>query len=120
MKNMKFKLAIAVLATFPLLTGCAGATIGLRSTHSPSMERSAPQPGSYSYGSAAIQADVRPNAFFGTMFLGYMMTGIQDDYLSWGSGPAWRKPPQMAEGRAIVERDCSRPMEAPSANLRCK
>jgi len=117
---MKFKLAIAVLATFPLLTGCAGATIGLRSTHSPSMERSAPPPGSsYSHGSAAIQADVRPGAFFGMMFLGYMMAGIQDDYLSWGFGPAWRKPPPLAEGRTIAERDCSRPMEAPSANLRC-
>lgn len=102
-----------------LLAGCASTTIGLRTTNSPSMPGSAAPPGS-SYSSVAIQADVSPNAYFGLVFLGYVMAGIQDNYLRWSRGSSWHKPPALAEGRAIVEQDCSQPLERPHANLRCK
>lgn len=116
---MRFKLALAALATTVLLAGCAGTTIGLRSTNSPSMPGSAPAPGS-TYNSAAIQADVTPGAFFGLVFLGYLAAGFQDDYLRWRYGSAAREPPGLAEGRAVAERDCSQPLEPLYANLRCK
>jgi len=116
---MKFASAIAALITAILFAGCAGTTIGLHGTNSPSLGGGAPAAGS-SYGSAAIHAELRPNAYFGLLFLGVIAAGIHDNYLRWSDGPAWRKPPQLAEDRAIAVRDCSRPMERPSANLRCK
>ena len=114
---MTFKLASAVLAGAALLVGCAGARVGLGSSAPPSMRGSAPPAGT-SYTSAVIHAEASPNVYFGLLFLGYFAIGVQDDYP--GSGPARRNPPQLAEDRAIAERDCSRPMDAPSANLRCK
>ena len=118
---MRFKLAIAVVVIPMLLTGCASTTIGLRSTNSPSLGGSAPPPGSsYSYSSVAIQADVSPGAYFGMIFLGYMMTGFQDNYRSWSYGASSRKPPELAEDRAVVERDCSQPLGPLYANLRCR
>jgi hypothetical protein len=116
---MRFKSAVAVLTTTVLLAGCASTTIGLRSTNSPLMPGSAPAPGS-SYSSAAIQADVTPGAFFGLVFLGYLVAGVQDDYLRWRNGFSSRKPPELAEGRAVTERDCSQPLGPLYANLRCK
>jgi len=35
-----------------------------------------------------------------------------------GGEPA--KPPPMLEGRRVSEQDCTRPIEDPSANLRCR
>jgi hypothetical protein len=115
---MRFKSATAALTGAVLSAGCASATIGLRSTVPPSMQGALPSAGSYS--SAAIHAEASPNAYFSLLFLGYIAAGIQDNYPGWSYGSAWRKPPPLAEDRAITERDCSRPMEAPSANLRCK
>jgi hypothetical protein len=116
---MRFKSAIAALTTAVLLAGCAGTTIGLRSTNSPSMPGSTSAPWS-SYSSAAIQADVTPGAFFGLVFLGYLVAGVQDDYLRWRYGSSSHKPPELAEGRAVAERDCSQPLGPLYANLRCK
>jgi hypothetical protein len=116
---MKFPWAFAALTTAILFAGCASSTIGLRTTAAPSMRGSAPAPGS-SYSSAAIHAELSPNGYFGLLFLGYVAAGVQDNYFSWNYGSASRPPPPLAEDRAITERDCSRPMERPSANLRCK
>ena len=116
---MIFKLEIAVLAGAMLLAGCANSTIGLRTSTAPSMRGSAPPPGS-SYSSAAIHAGVNSNAYFGLLFIGVFATGVEDHYLSWRYGPPGRQPPPLAADRAIAERDCSRPMERPSANLRCR
>ena len=116
---MKSKAVIAAVIALILLAGCGSATVGLRSDNSPSMRGSAPAAGT-SYSSAAIHAEVGPNAYFGLLFLGFIAAGVQDDYLSWSYGPGGRKPPQLAEDRAIAERDCSLPMEQISANLRCK
>jgi hypothetical protein len=115
---MRFKSATAALAGVLLLAGCAGATIGLRSTVPPSMQGAPPSGGSYN--SAAIHAEASPNAYFSLLFLGYIAAGIQDNYPGLSYGPGWRKSPPLAEDRAIIERDCSRPMDAPSANLRCR
>ena len=118
---MKFKSAIATVVTALLLIGCAGANIGLRSTNSPTLAGSAPAPGSYYYGgSVGISADVSPGAYFGLVFLGYMISGIQDNFRSWSYGAYPRKPPEMAEDRAVAERDCSQPLGPLYANLRCK
>lgn len=109
---------IVVLLTAALLAGCASTTIGLRSTVPPSTQGVLPS--GVSYSSAAIHVEASPNAYFSLLFLGYAAAGIQDKYPGWSYGDAWRKPPQLAEDRTITERDCSRPMDAPSANLRCK
>lgn len=116
---MRFKSAIAALTTAMLLAGCANTAIGLRSTNSPSMPGSAPAPAG-AYGSAAIQADVTPGAFFGLVLLGYLAAGIHDDYLRWRYGAASRSAPDLAEGREVAERDCSQPLGPLFANLRCK
>ncbi|HEY5290997.1 MAG TPA: hypothetical protein VIJ43_01645 [Burkholderiales bacterium] len=116
---MQIKLLIAAAVVFTLLTGCAGTAIGLRTTNSPSLGGSALPLGS-SYSSAVIQADVSPNAYFGLVFLGYIMSGIHDNYRRWSEGFSSRKPPELAEDRAVAERDCSRPLGPLYANLRCK
>ena len=116
---MKTSLATAVLIGASLLAGCAGATIALRSTNSPPIG-ALPPGSSSSSGSAAIQAEVTPGAFIGLLLLGYLVAGVPDDYPGWRYGRAGHNPPQLAEDRAIVERDCSQPMQQPSANLRCK
>jgi len=118
---MKFKCAISALVIAILLAGCAGANIGLRSSNSPTLAGSTPPPGSsYSYSSVGIQADVSPGAYFGMIFLGYVITGMQDNYWRGSYGSSSRKPPEMAEDRAVVERDCSQPLGPLYANLRCK
>ena len=116
---MKFKSATVALTATLFLAGCAGTTIGLRSTNSPSMPGSMPAAGS-SYGSAAIQADVTPGAFLGLVFLGYLAASVQDNYRHWNYGSFSRQPPKLAEDRAVVERDCSQPLGPLYANLRCK
>lgn len=116
---MKFKLAIALMITAMLLTGCAGTVIGLRSTNSPSLPGSTPALAS-PHGSAAIQVDVSPGAFFGLILLSYLVGGVPDDYRRSSGGGSWRNPPDLAEDRAIAERDCSRPLGYLEANLRCK
>jgi hypothetical protein len=116
---MRFTSATAALTATILLAGCAATSVGLRSTNSPSMPGSTPAFGS-SQGSAAIQADVTPAAFFGLALLGYLAAGIHDDYLRWRYGTSVRTPPDLAEDRAVAERDCSQPLGPLYANLRCK
>ena len=116
---MKFKLATAVVIVPSLLIGCASTTIGLRSTNSPSLGTGAP-PLVASHSSVAIQADVTPGAFFGLVLLGYIAAGVHDDYLRWRYGSISRTPPELAEDRAVDERDCSQPLGPLYANLRCK
>jgi len=115
---MKFGLAAAALIGAGLLAGCAGATIGLRSTNSASID-GVPPPGAF-YDSAAVQAEMLPGAFVGVLLLGYFADGIEGNHLDWRDGRGRSNPPPMAEDRTIAERDCSRPMEIPSANLRCR
>lgn len=117
--TMNFDWTITALATLILLAGCAGTTIGLRSTNSPSMPGSTPAPVN-SYSSAAIQADVTPAAFFGLVFLGYLAASVQDDYLHWRYGSSSRTPPELTEDRGVTWRDCSQPLGPLYANLRCK
>ncbi len=65
---MKFKLAIAGVLAAALLAGCAGTAVGISSSNSPSMGGSLPPLG-ISRSSAGIQAEVRPNSYFGLIFL---------------------------------------------------
>lgn len=116
---MKFKLTIASMLATMLLGGCAGTAIGLHSTNSPSLPGGPPAPGS-SYSSASIQVDVTPGALLGLILFGYLVGGVPDDYRRSSGGASWQKPPEMAEGRAIAERDCSQPLGHLEANLRCK
>jgi hypothetical protein len=115
---MRFKSASAALLCFMLLAGCGGARIGLRSEAAPAL-RGAPAAGT-SYSSATISAQVEANAYFGLLFLGVYAIGAHDDSPGWRHGAAGREPPPLAADRSVVERDCSRPMVLPSANLRCK
>jgi hypothetical protein len=115
---MKFKLAAAALCATVLLAGCASTTIGLSSTNSPTLT-GAPAPGG-SFSLVSINAEVTPGAFFGLALLGYLMGGVQDDYRRWSSGASSRAAPDLAEDRAIAERDCSQPLGPLYANLRCR
>jgi hypothetical protein len=116
---MKFRWAVAVLVTPILLAGCASAKVGVRAGNSSMVRSGAPAPGSaYSY--ASIRAEGSPNAYIGVLFLGSVLYGTRDEYQRWRGGAYWRQPPEMAEGRAIAERDCSQPLGQLEANLRCK
>ena len=116
---MRFALAIAAPMAAVMLAGCASARIGLDSSAPPSMRGSAPAPGT-SYSSAVIRADVGASPWFGLLLLGAFVTAADDRDLNWNQGAAARKPPPLDADRVIEERDCGRPMDAPSANLRCK
>lgn len=116
---MKFESAVSALIAPILLAACAGTSVGVRSGNSPSPGGSAPAPGS-SYSTAAIQADLTPGAFFGLVFLGFLVSGVEDDKRRSSHGPTGRTPPEMAEDRAVVERDCSQPLGPLYANLRCR
>jgi hypothetical protein len=107
-------LALAALA----LAGCAGGNVGLRAGNASAMHGS-PPPGT-AYSSAAIRAEASPNAYFGMVFFGSAALGMQDDFRRMSAGPSWRRPPDLVEGRAIAERDCSRPLGNIEGNLRCK
>lgn len=115
---MKFKSAVAPLLLYILITGCASSSIGIRTGNSSTMHESTP-PGN-AYSRASIQAEVRPGAYFGLLFLGYILTGIHDDYWRWSYGASSRKPPELAEERTVIERDCSQVLGPFYANLRCK
>lgn len=118
---MKFKPALAFAAVLVLLSGCANPTVGLRSGNPPSPGVSAPPPGtSYSSGSLALQTDVSPGAYFGMLFLGYLISGTHYDYWRPDAGDSTRRPPGLTADRSVVERDCSQPVEPLYANLRCK
>src|SRR5487761_2560805 len=98
---MKFSLATAALIGAGLLAGCAGATINVGSTNSPSFGNRAPPSGSsYSSGSVAIQADVTSGAFVGLLLLGYVAAGVPDHFSGWRYSRAWRDTPQLDEDRA--------------------
>ncbi len=113
------KTMIAAVIATALLAGCASSSVTLHTTNSPSIPAATLPPGS-SYSSAVFQADVSPGTYISLFFFGYLLSGMQDDYRRLRYGPSWRKPPEMAEGRSIVETDCSQPVEQPYANLRCK
>ncbi len=117
---MKFSLATAALIGASLLAGCAGTTIAVRSTNSPSIGGALPPGSTRSSGSVAIQADVTSGAFVGLLLLGYVAAGVPDHFSGWRYSRAGRDSPQLDEDRAIAERDCSQPMQQSSANLRCK
>lgn len=116
---MKFTWTIAALIGAAAFAGCAHTSVGVHASSPTATSATAPAAGS-AYSSAGIRVHASPNTYFSLLFLGYVAAGVHDSYLRSGSGPAWRAPPQLAEGRAIAERDCSQPMQTPSANLRCK
>jgi len=116
---MKFKPAVATALAAMLLAGCASTTIGLNNANSPAVRVGVPAPGSF-YNSASIQTEMRASSYFGLFFLGYVAAGAPDGYPNRSDGPAWRKAPPLAEDRTVTERDCTQPMDQPSANLRCK
>lgn len=115
---MNFRQTIAALGAAALLAGCASTSMSFSSPGSPA-RGAAPVSGS-SYTSASVSGRVSSNAWFGLLFLGAYAASAQDSYTSWSFGPGGTKPPQLAEDRAIAERDCSLPMAQTGANLRCK
>ena len=110
---MKTAPPLAALIAAALLAGCASARIGLDSSAPPGMRGGAPAPGT-SYSAAVFGADVGADPLIGLLFLGLFAASFGD------ASPESRTAPPLAEDRAIAERDCSRPLDAPSANLRCK
>ena len=113
---MNFIRAIAASISALALAGCAHTSIN---AHAGTPGGGVPASGG-SYSSAAIHVQASPNAYFGALLLGAVAVGVHDTYVRAGAGPATREPPQLDAERSIVERDCSVPMDRPSANLRCK
>jgi hypothetical protein len=109
---------VASLLAAVALAGCAGGDIGVRSGDA-SAYHGSPPPGT-SYSTASVRAEVSPGAYLGMVFLGSVIFGMQDDARSRRYGYFSRQPPELAEGRAIAERDCSRPLGPMVENLRCK
>ena len=116
---MKPALATAVLSAAVLLAGCAGARVGLNSSGGAAVPRGAPAAGT-TYSSGTVRAEGTPNAYFGALFLGLVAAGMYGDFQDWNQAFPGRRPPELAEDRAIAERDCTQPMDTPSGNLRCK
>jgi hypothetical protein len=56
----------------------------------------------------------------------YGGSGTGGSYVQYRSSPlmlwddAWRPAPKMAADRSISEQDCSQPIAAPGANLKCR
>ena len=56
----------------------------------------------------------------------YGYSGTGGGYVQYRSSPlmlwedAWRPAPTMAADRPISEQDCTRPIAAPGANLKCR
>ena len=113
------KRTVAALILPAVVAGCASANVGVRTGGSTAARSSTPPPGS-SYSAASIQAHGSPNAYVGTILFVPVLFGIGDEYRQMRGGPSWRKAPEMAEGRVIVERDCSKPLGEFEGNLRCK
>jgi len=113
---VKLSVAIAASVGAIAVAGCANSAVGVRTG---ALGGSAPAPGG-SQSAASIRVQANPNAYFGALLLGSVAIGVHDTYLRGGEGSTSREPPQLDPDRSIVERDCSLPMETPSANLRCK
>ena len=105
---MKLHLLAAAATSVFLLTGCAGAAIGLRSSNV-NLSAGAAAPGA-AYSSAAIRAQASSSAYIGMFLLGVYAVAAEDNGAAWRDEFGGRRPPQMAEDRAIAERDCSRPI----------
>ena len=116
---MRVKPSLAAIFAPLLLSGCAGANVGFRAGD-PSLMRGGMPPTGTSYSYAAVQAEGSANTYFGMLFLGAAMFGLQEDSRHMSDGATRRKAPEMAEGRAIAERDCTKPLGPIESNLRCK
>ena len=100
------------------LAGCAGGEVGVRAGDA-SANHGSPPPGT-SYSAAAVRAELSPGSYLGLIFLGSVILGMHDDSPRRRYGLSSRQPPELAEGRAIAERDCSQPLGPMVENLRCK
>jgi hypothetical protein len=109
---MKFPLATLALIAAAALAGCANTNVAVRAGD--------PPPLGSSYQSASVHAELNSNPYFSLLFLRMFAAGVERNYSDWRYGPDQRAAPQLDENRAIAERDCSQPLMAPSANLRCK
>lgn len=109
---MKFLPATVALTIAALLGGCANTNVAFRAG-------SAPPVGS-SYQTASVHAEFNSNPYFSLLFMGMFAAGVERSYADWRYGPERRAAPQLDGRRSIAERDCSQPLAAPSANLRCK
>lgn len=110
----------SVLIAALLLAGCAGAKTTMNAGGPYTTPGVIPATGT-AYSTSFIHVEGNPNGYFGLLLIGLIGMGLHDEYLNEAHGAdAYRVPPQMDAGRAIVERDCTQPMEAISANLRCK
>lgn len=71
--------------------------------------------------SATIASGSAWAAFGGIALLGFAFYGPYSETWEPGSGFEERRPiPAMAPDRLVHEQDCSKPIENPLANLRCK
>lgn len=60
-------------------------------------------------------------AIAGIAVVGFVFHGLPDDAWEANQGYGLFRPaPELAEDRVIHEQDCSKPIENPGANLRCK
>jgi hypothetical protein len=114
---MKAKPAMAVLIA-ALLAGCASTSVNMDSSRAPWVGSTPAMGSSYSGGVVYVNADA--NGYFALLYMGVIAIGMHDDLLSGAPASRSGAPPPLDEGRSVVERDCSKPMDATSGNLRCR
>ena len=105
------KRLILLAAAIAFLPGCI-TDLGLRyGNTTPSATQPSVGPGA-SISGGGVSARVSDGPAFGAV--------IGAGILSVIFGGAPRKPPELDQSRAVQEQDCTRPIENPGANLRCR
>lgn len=113
---------VALLGAAAALGGCAAQSVTSISTGGYTVT-SVPVGSSAYYSSvnATIASSSAWGALAGIALLGFAFYGPYSDTWAPGSGFEDRRPvPEMAPDRLIHEQDCTKPIENPLANLRCK
>lgn len=115
--------AIALSCALAVLPGCAAQSATSISSGGFGVTGVPPPGGAYYSSSVHIFASGSSawSALGAIALLGFVFHGYQNGYWDNGYGfESTRGAPELAPDRAINEQDCSKPIENPLANLRCK
>lgn len=114
---------LALLCIAALLPGCAAQSVTTVRTGGFTVT-SVPLPGTSAY-SASVNAYVASSSAWGALagiaLLGFAFHGPYSGHWDDQRGFVQREyVPELAPDRVVHEQDCSKPIENPRANLRCK
>jgi hypothetical protein len=107
-------LVIPLLALAVGLAGCSSANVSARGGSFATT--ATPQAGT-SVSGGSVGVNIQGGSAAGAVVAVATIAAIMG---VWRDAPPGRAAPDMLEGRAISERDCTKPIEDWSANLKCK